>query len=332
MLINDIGEFELIEVLSNILTSAHTQSAEFNISSLKVPNGDDAAAWITNGKTELFTMDTCVENVHFNTKFSSWHDIGWKALASNISDILAMGGIPAYGLVTIGAPTTTKIEDLKSLYQGFANISEQYDMIIVGGDLVKSETMFISVSLIGVTDNEPITRSGATSGDLVILTDTVGSSRGGLLLLSNESVTESETQTLLLSKHRKPVPSIPESILLSNLPATSSMDLSDGLVSDLEKLCKKSNCGAIINASKVPVDQELIDCFPDQYINIALAGGEDYVLLATIRPTDLQKLQTQTEKCFVIGEITSGPDIKILTDSGVELDKSKFQGWDHFSE
>lgn len=185
MLISDLNEFELISILSKVLDQGHASwgASDMNHLGLAIANGDDAAAWTPNSNYEVFTMDTCVENVHFKSEFSSWHDIGWKALASNISDIASMGAQPLYGLVTLGLPPTVNVQDLKEMYQGFADISGEYQMMMVGGDIVKSENVFISISLIGGASQSPLTRSRAKVGDSIILTGPVGSSKGGLLLL-----------------------------------------------------------------------------------------------------------------------------------------------------
>ena len=104
-------------------------------------------------------------------------------MASNISDIASMGAQPLYGLVTLGLPPTVNVQDLKEMYHGFADISGEYQMMMVGGDIVKSENVFISISLIGGASQSPLTRSRAKVGDSIILTGPVGSSKGGLLLL-----------------------------------------------------------------------------------------------------------------------------------------------------
>ena len=332
MLINDLNEFELISILAKVLDQGHAKwgMSGMNHLDLTVSNGDDAAAWAPNTPYEVFTMDACVENVHFRRDFSGWYEIGWKTLASNISDIASMGAQPLYGLVTLGVPATFSVKDLKEMYQGFADISGQYQMMMVGGDLVRSDNVFISISLIGGSDAPPLTRSKASEGDVVILTGTVGASKAGLLLLQKELPIYDNNQTFLIEKHRKPYPHVSQGKVLSRLQNVSTMDVSDGVFSDLTKLCESSEWGAIIHSESIPVDDQLSACFPEDFLKIALSGGEDYVLLATVNPDQIDNLK-QNIDLFVIGKIVSKEQgISVLDTHGNHQDKNDFLGWDHF--
>ena len=125
MQIKDLGEFKVIDHLQAITAQRSTVPICGDMpDQLTVDNGDDASAWKTNGGTELFTTDTMVEGVHFDLATSTWPDIGWKSLASNISDIASMGGIPKYALIILGLPPETEISDLEELYQGYSKISK----------------------------------------------------------------------------------------------------------------------------------------------------------------------------------------------------------------
>ena len=332
MLISDLNEFELISILSKVLEQGHASwgASDMHHLDLAIANGDDAAAWTPNSNYEVFTMDTCVENVHFKSEFSSWHDIGWKALASNISDIASMGAQPLYGLVTLGLPPTVNVQDLKEMYQGFADISGEYQMMMVGGDIVKSENVFISISLIGGASQSPLTRSRAKVGDSIILTGPVGSSKGGLLLLQQGLNSYDEHQTVLINKHCKPYPHVDQGLVLSSISNACAMDVSDGVFSDLTKLCESSDCGAILDSESIPIDPELIKCFPDDFLKIAMSGGEDYVLLATVPANQTEKLK-QDINVSIIGEITpKDQGIIVEAADGSKYDHNDFLGWDHF--
>lgn len=332
MLISEIGEFELIAMLAQMLEQGHSSwgASHMGHLNLTIANGDDAAAWMPNDKYEVFTMDACVENVHFRSDFSSWYNIGWKSLASNISDVASMGAKPSYGLVTIGIPPTMQLEYLKEMYKGFSDISAYYQMMIVGGDLVKSENVFISISLVGGTDEAPVTRANATAGDSIILTGTVGSSKAGLLLLEQQLPNYTEDQSFLIDKHCKPYPHVEQGAVLATDKNVSAMDISDGLYGDLEKLCNNSKCGATIYVESIPVDQQLVTCFPEKYMQIALSGGEDYVLLSTVKPGMIETLK-QSMDLWIIGEITEKQDgITVLLADGTKYNQDDFQGWDHF--
>ena len=148
MQIKDLGEFGVIDLLTRMVVdqragSSNGQSFSLNLS---VDNGDDTAAWSAGPQlvNELFTTDTMVEGVHFTRETTPWEDLGWKSLASNISDVASMGGLPTYALVTLGLPPETEVSDLESLYKGMLQISNEYGLAIVGGDMVRSPVVFIT--------------------------------------------------------------------------------------------------------------------------------------------------------------------------------------------
>ena len=185
MQIKDLGEFGLIELLNALVTRERRgldNGAAFGFR-LLVDTGDDTAAWNAAPATELFTTDTVVEGVHFTRKTTPWRDLGWKSLASNISDIAAMGGLPLYALVTLGLPPETEVADIEELYRGMLEIGSQYGVAIVGGDLVRSPGVFITVALTGIHSGPPMLRSAARPGHQVAVTGYLGSSGGGLKLM-----------------------------------------------------------------------------------------------------------------------------------------------------
>ncbi len=193
MQIKDLGEFGVIDLLTRLVVDQRAgpgngPSFSFN---LTVDNGDDTAAWSVgpggSPVIELFTTDTMVEGVHFTRETTPWWDLGWKSVAANISDVASMGGVPTYALVTLGLPPETKVSDLESLYQGMLAVSNEYGLAIVGGDMVRSPVVFITVSLTGAMRGRPMVRTGARPGDLVAVTGHLGGSGGGLKLMLEES-------------------------------------------------------------------------------------------------------------------------------------------------
>ena len=153
---------------------------------------------------ELFTTDTMVEGVHFTRETTPWQDLGWKSVASNISDVASMGGLPTYALVTLGLPSDTQVRDLESLYHGMLAVSNGYGLAIVGGDMVRSPVVFITVSLTGVMQGRPMVRTGARPGDLVAVTGYLGGSGGGLKLMLEKPSEKGEAADYLRSCHRRP--------------------------------------------------------------------------------------------------------------------------------
>ena len=185
MQIQELGEFGVIDLLNRMVVQQRGPSqlppeAAF---SLLVDTGDDTAAWKTGGGTELFTTDTVVEGIHFTRETTPWRDLGWKCIASNVSDIAAMGGLPAYALVTLGLPPETEVGDLEELYRGMLEMGNKYGAAIIGGDMVRSPVAFITVGLTGLQQGNPMLRSNAQPGDQVGVTGYLGGSGGGLRLM-----------------------------------------------------------------------------------------------------------------------------------------------------
>ena len=185
MQIQELGEFGVIDLLNRMVVQRRGPSdlpAGLSFD-LLVDTGDDTAAWRTKEATELFTTDTVVEEVHFTRETTPWRDLGWKCIASNVSDIAAMGGLPRFCLITLGLPPDTEVSDLEELYHGMLEIANKYGVAIVGGDLVRSPVAFITVGLTGVHQGSPMLRSNARPGDQVAVTGFLGGSGGGLRMM-----------------------------------------------------------------------------------------------------------------------------------------------------
>lgn len=338
MRVSDIGEFGLIELVQNWTASsrAHTASLATEQYLLSVPNGDDAAA-VTFPRgpiTELYTTDTMVDGIHFTAATTPWRDLGWKAIASNISDIAAMGGDPATALITLGLPPKTLVADIKELYAGMTEICEAYGAHIIGGDMVRSPVAFITVALTGIADQDPMVRSAAAPGHLVAVSGTVGGSAGGLRLLLDADSMEETDESDLVAQHRRPLPHVAAGKTLVSAGVGCAMDVSDGLADDLGKLCTASGVAATIYADRVPTPNALKNVFPDGWPNLALYGGEDYVLLFTAPDAIMSSAIAELpDGAAVIGEITGGEpgSVTVLDASGAAINRTS-SGWDHFGK
>lgn len=343
MQIKDLGEFGVIDLLAGIVMSqrsgsGNARSFSFN---LTVDNGDDTAAWSIGSQSrpgddrpvnELFTTDTMVEGVHFTLETTPWQDLGWKSLASNISDVASMGGLPSYALVTLGLPSETEVSHLESLYKGMMEISNEYGLAIVGGDMVRSPVVFITVALTGVMQGRPMVRTGARPGDLIAVTGHLGSSGGGLKLMLEGDSSQSDEADFLRDSHRSPRPEVAVGQTLVEAGITTAMDVSDGLGDDLSKLCRASGVSANIFADRLPMHPFLRSRFPDDCVDLALGGGEDYVLLFTGQPAKVNHVISGLPGgAAVVGEILVGEPGKItLVDAeGAEIPAGS-RGWDHF--
>lgn len=337
MRISDLGEFGLIELVQQWTRVNHPVHHDVATSpySIAVDNGDDAAA-ITFSRaplTELYTTDTMVDGVHFTSATTPWRDLGWKAIASNISDVAAMGGDPAAALITLGLPSNTRVADLKELYAGMMEICGEFGARIIGGDMVGSPVAFITVALTGIASGAPMVRTAAEPGHLVAVTGPVGGSAGGLRkLLADSEQTDSGDSELVL-QHRRPLPHVAAGKTLVGAGVGSAMDVSDGLADDLGKLCSASGVAAAIFAEQVPVPATLKSEFPEDWLDLALYGGEDYVILFTA-PQDIMDdaIAALPGGAAVVGEITGGEPgtVSIVDATGAPL-SARGAGWDHFA-
>ena len=336
MQIRELGEFGLIERLNGMITLGRRgpDNGAAHGFRLLVDTGDDTAAWAAGSATELFTTDTVVEGIHFTRETTPWQDLGWKSLASNISDIAAMGGLPLYALITLGLPPETEVADIEGLYRGMLEIGEEYGVAIVGGDMVGSPVAFITVALTGVRSGPPMLRSSARVGDQVAVTGYVGSSGGGLKLMLDGLDASGKSAEYLRKTHRRPWPAVAAGQTLSKAGVLTAMDVSDGLADDLSKLCLASGVAARIFADQVPMHPALQEVFPHDCLDLALNGGEDYLLLFTA-PEDVMRevMPELPDGAAILGEITEGEPgrITLVEANGSETAIGR-AGWDHFNQ
>ncbi|HJR19920.1 MAG TPA: thiamine-phosphate kinase [Actinomycetota bacterium] len=327
----DLGEFGLIERL---------------VARLGVPGegvligpGDDAAA-VRSTATTLATADLLLEGVHFDLAFSSPADVGWKAMAANVSDIAAMGGVPRYALVSLGAPASTPAATLESLYEGLGECARAFGVSVVGGDTVGADVLIVSVALLG--DAGPagnVQRSGGRPGDVVCVTGTVGGAAAGLQLLRAANVDPEAVSLLarhpeLASAHRRPMPRTREGQAAAAVGATAMIDVSDGLAPDLGHICDASNLGVELRASSVPVAEGVDDVARWaglDAVDLALGGGDDYELVIALPAAQLSALSAALAPTRVtpIGEL-GGSERVVL---GADGDRRPLAaaGWEHFS-
>ena len=330
MEVHEIGEFGLIEMLAEQVAPTCQQAASDG--GLVLGIGDDTAAWRWREATELSTTDTVVEGVHFTRQTTPWADLGWKLLAANVSDIAAMGGQPLCALVTLGLPADTLVEDVQALYRGMVDMALLHQVAIVGGDIVRSPTLFATVSLNGAHGGAPMLRSSAQPGYHLAVTGCLGSSAGGLQLMLSGAKADREAAAFLRQAHRRPEPRVAQGQALSALGIGVAMDVSDGLLDDLSKLCVASGVAADVRRDDVPVHPLLREAFPDRALELALNGGEDYELLFAGPPSlVVEAVARLGPPATVIGEVTRGqPGSVRLIDCSGQAQKVAVRGWDHF--
>ena len=338
MNVRDLGEFELIDTLAKAISASNQrkiQALHENGVTMLRSIGDDAAAWRSTGGVRVFTADTMVEGVHFDLSYTCWRDLGWKALATNVSDVAAMGCAPSFATLTLGLRGDIPVEGLLEMYDGMMRLTDACGGAVVGGDIVKSPTFFIAVALEGFSrgdDQELLLRDNARPGDCVAVTGSLGASAAGLKLMM-EGVDDSglASYRFLTDAHNRPTPRVSEGEALSSVGARCAMDISDGLVDDLRKMCRASGVGARIHTPLIPADDRLKATFPASWLDFALGGGEDYELLLTAPESVIYSAQRSiSTPLTVIGEIVEAKEgVTVLDPEGNTLNINA-GGWDHF--
>ncbi|UCB42210.1 MAG: thiamine-phosphate kinase [Dehalococcoidales bacterium] len=330
MKVSELGEFGLIDRLAEMV--GHSQSRQK--SPLIIGIGDDTAAWQGDSSVQLATVDSLVESVHFTLDTASYEEVGWKSLAVNLSDIAAMGGQPEYALVSLGLPGDTNIEDITDLYRGMLALAEQFQVRIIGGNVVSAPQLVINVTVFGsaISRDSLLTRSTARPGDRVAVTGPLGAAAAGVEMLGKGLEFEPEVVVALRNALLRPLPRIAEGQLLVEHDVRAAIDISDGLIADLDHICQASRVGARIEADRVPVALPVQASFGERALGLALAGGEDYELLFTASADRVEKVRkAATCPICAIGEVVIDDKHRVmLVDSQGSPVSPSGKGWDHF--
>lgn len=273
-----MGEFGLIERVRRWLGPG----------SVPLGIGDDAAVLDVGGGVSLAAcVDTLVEGDHFRLDWSSPSDVGFKAVAVNVSDLAATGSEPRWLLVSLGTPPSIEEDALRGLYGGLAEGCGAFGAELVGGDTVRSSELVVTVCALGSLDGAPLTRSGARPGDVLAVTGPLGRAAAGvnLLLSQNPRGLDPDAALACMDAHRRPRPRLREGLALRRAGARACIDLSDGLLSDVERLCEASGVGVELDADRIPIADEVRSVASSRGWDaerIALAGGEDFELLVVV--------------------------------------------------
>lgn len=300
--IEDLGEFGLIDEIKKWVP------LKKNI----VGIGDDAAVFRSrSGMNQLLAIDTLVEGVDFLCKKAAPQEIGRKALAINLSDIAAMGGIPKVAVVSLSLPPRTTFEFVKGFYEGIRKLSQKFGVSIVGGDLSRAKVISSSIALLGEAQPKfTIYRKGAKVGDFICVTGRLGGS--------------------ILGKHLNFTPRIKEGQFLAKQGVSAMIDVSDGLEQDLKHITDESGVGGMIDERKIPVSKEALKLACGdrrKALRRALSDGEDFELLFTISEDRLYALERAWRKKFKLPLTQIG---KIVARKNATLEMRKRLGFQHF--
>lgn len=285
---------------------------------VRVGIGDDCAVLEPSaGHVLLATTDLLLEDVHFRRRYAEPADIGWKALAVNLSDVAAMGGIPRWALVALACPAAATLDEVAAFYEGLRAIGTLHGVTVVGGDTGASPAgWFVNVTLLGEMAGVPLLRSGARPGDLVAVTGALGRAAAGLAVLELPAAPDGIPAEMLAdvtAAHLRPMPRVTEGRWLGEAGGVSAMmDLSDGLATDLGHVVEESGVGARVELARVPISDsthEVARRLGRDPVAWATGGGEDYELLLTCAPGDFARLsdglaRATGRRLYLVGEIT----------------------------
>jgi len=307
----DIGEFNLIERV----TRGRSQP-----SSTLLGPGDDAAVVVASDGRVVASTDVLVEGVHFRLDWSTPEQVGHKAIAVNVADVAAMGAVPTGVLVGLACPAKTKLEVVDGLTNGMWREAARARIGLVGGDVVSSENLVISVTALGdLEGRSPVTRSGAMVGDVIAVCGRLGWAAAGLAVLGRGF----RSPVSVVGAHRAPEPPYEAGPQAADAGATAMIDVSDGLLADLEHIATASSVGIDVRTDLLEVHQRLVDvgsalgADPRHWV---LTGGEDHALAASFPDP-----RGVPDGWMVIGTVKRG--------QGVTVDGSPYEGptgWQHW--
>jgi len=282
--------------------------------------GDDAAVVeLEGGGRLLLCADAAVAGVHGDLALVGVDDFGWKAMASALSDVAAMGGRPAHALVTVAGPLGDV--DVDCLFDGLLAAADACGCEVVGGDLTAAPVLVVSVAVTGTVDGLPVLRSGARPGDAVMVTGPLGAAAAGLQLLKAGRAGEAPDLELA---HRRPRPRLAEGEVARRHGATAMIDVSDGLASDLLHIADASGVGVVVEHVPVAVG---VARFGDDAQAAALGGGEDYELVFTAPDPAAMEAAFAGAGLLAplrVGRVTDDPAERRLGDGALPL-----LGWEH---
>lgn len=302
---------------------------------LLVGIGDDAAVWQpSRSNRSVITTDALVEGVHFTRAAMSAAEVGHRALAANLSDVAAMGARPVLATIALGLPPGTDPAWTLACYDGLAALAERARCPVAGGDITRAPALTLALTVVGeVRPSNLKTRSGARPGDVVAVTGPLGGSRAGLLLATGRCGADGAAAVAAaLAVYRTPEPRLAEGRWLgASRHVRAMMDSSDGLSTDLARLCAASGVGATL-AGELPVHpgaRAVAARLGEDPARYALDGGEDFELIATLDKRAFPHLAHRFRLRFgrelaAVGTITAEPGLRRADGSPVEP-----AGWDH---
>ncbi len=292
--------------------------------------GDDGAVLFLSEGPYVFAQDALVEKTHFDFAFQRPFDVGKKAVYVNVSDVLAMGAKPLYFLVTIGVPSSIGANVIEELYRGMRRAASEFGAGLVGGDTTEAHgALFIDVSMVGrLVTPEYLGRNKARAGDLIGVTGSLGEAAYGLSLLKESPQGKPNRFTRRYASPKPPIEAW-KALVDAGIPR-GMMDVSDGLMIDLERMMEESRKAAVVHMERLPIPPVLVRQGRE---GLALGGGEDYQFLFTFdrnRIGEVEALKKRGVPLSVIGEVRQGRGVRLM-EKGKERSVA-VKGYEHFGE
>ena len=263
----------------------------------------------------VLTTDAVVEGVHFDLRRFAPEDVGWKALAVNLSDLAAAGARPRWFLCALGVPRSARaLQIAQRMARGMAPLARRSGCALVGGNVTRASGWSVTITALGEA-RRPLTRSGARPGDVLVVVGNLGDAAAGLRPYPSAQAVRAQ---------RRPRPLLRQGVRAAGI-AAASIDVSDGFLQDLRHLCRASGVGAVVECSALPLGRAA-RALPDG-MELALSGGEDYALLLAVRRRRLDELK-RAVRCVEVGRMVRGREI-VLTELGQPLPAPRAAGFDH---
>lgn len=338
--LTEIGEFGLIDRIKN--------SVKIENESTKTAIGDDAAVLDFESAKTLISTDLMAEGVHFNLGYVPLQHLGYKAVATNVSDICAMNAIPSQILVSIAVSDRFPVEAIDELFSGILIACKNYKVDLVGGDTTSSKSgLIISITAVGHQKEEKIVyRNGAKVNDLLVVSGDLGGAYFGLQILERENEVwkvnpqvqpDLSPYDYILGRQLRPEARLDIIKLLEKMEIqpTAMIDISDGLASETLHLSHESNVGFNIFEEKIPLDQQVISAGEEFDINATIAalnGGEDYELLFTISLQDYDKIKGNPNFTVIGHAVDPSEGCYIIGRDNTFKQELTAQGWDAFKK
>ncbi len=311
-----MNELEVIRRISTLLPPTPPE--------VLVPVGDDCAVLEIGDGKWVAASDMLAHGHHFGD-WAAPEDVGYKAVAVNASDVAAMGGTPRFVLTSGGAPDP---ETALRCFEGVAEACDEFDVYPLGGDTTRADALTVDVAILGELATSPVLRSGARPGDLLAVTGELGAAAAGLLVLEQDIPGHER----LVRRYLRPEPRIGVGRVAAGLGASAMIDLSDGLASDVRRVCERSGVGCDVDLDLLPVEDDTGQLARSLGLDpavLAATGGEDYELLVCAPEPVLDALAGSVGVSLaVVGEVTRRGDVAFRRgDEPV----GGLSGWDHFA-